>query len=142
MFVFCVVLLFVVAWIMNNRESAAKIGKAPEFCPAAGDEAVTQALKPIRQKFNVPAMVAAVVTSDGIKLVGAVGVRKRGAEIPVGLDDLWHLGSDGKAMTSTLIARLVEQNKLKWDSPLAEIFPDLAPQMNPEFQKVTLPQLL
>jgi CubicO group peptidase (beta-lactamase class C family) len=142
MFVFCVVLLFVVAWIMNNRDNAAKIGTAPSFCPAVGDEVVTQLLKPIRQKFNVPAMAVAVVTSDGIKFVGAVGVRKRGTEIPVALDDLWHLGSDGKAMTSTLIARLVERGQLKWDSTLTEIFPDLAPQMNPEFQKVTLLQLL
>jgi CubicO group peptidase (beta-lactamase class C family) len=142
MFVFCVILLFSAAWIMNNRDHAAKIGTAPAFCPVVGDEAVTQALKPIRQKFNVPAMAVAVVTSDGIKFVGAVGVRKRGTEIPVTLDDLWHLGSDGKAMTSTLIARLVERGQLKWDSTLAEIFPDLAPQMNPEFQKVTLLQLL
>jgi CubicO group peptidase (beta-lactamase class C family) len=142
MFVFCVVLLFAVAWIMNNRENAARIGKAPSFCPAVGDEAVTLLLKPIRQKFDVPAMAVAVVTSDGIKFVGAVGVRKRGTEIPVAPDDLWHLGSDGKAMTSTLIARLVERGQLKWDSTLAGIFPDLAPQMNPEFQKVTLLQLL
>ena len=45
-------------------------------------------------------------------------------------------------MTSTLIARLVERGQLKWDSTLAEVFPELAPQMNPEFQKVTLLQLL
>ena len=56
-------------------------------------------------------MAAAVVTSDGIKFVGAVGVRKRDTEIPVGLNDLWHLGSDGKAMTGTLIARLVERGQ-------------------------------
>jgi CubicO group peptidase (beta-lactamase class C family) len=142
MFVICVALLLAVAWMMNNRGNAAKIGTAPAFCPVVGDEAVTQALKPIRQKFNVPAMAVAVVTSDGIKFVGAVGVRKRGTEIPVTLDDLWHLGSDGKAMTSTLVARLVERGQLKWDSTLAGAFPDLAPQMNPEFQKVTLLQLL
>jgi len=69
-------------------------------------------------------------------------VRKRGTEVPVGLTDQWHLGSDGKAMTSTLIARLVERGQLKWDSTLAEIFPELASQMNPEFQKATLLQLL
>ena len=45
-------------------------------------------------------------------------------------------------MTSTLIARLVERGQLKWDSALAEVFPDLAPHMNLEFQKVTLLQLL
>lgn len=108
----------------------------------AGDTNVTQLLKPIRQKFNVPAMAAAIVTSDGIKFVGTVGVRKRDVEIPAELNDLWHLGSDGKAMTATLVAKLVEQSKLRWDSTLAEIFPELAPQMNPEFQKVTLLELL
>ncbi|HTV63719.1 MAG TPA: serine hydrolase domain-containing protein [Verrucomicrobiae bacterium] len=124
---------------MIKREQATA---APAFCPAVGDQAVTQALKPIRQKYNVPAMAAAIVTSDGIKFIGAVGVRKRGTEIPVQLNDLWHLGSDGKAMTSTLIARLVERGQLRWDSTLADVFPDLAPQMNPEFQKVTLLELL
>ena len=142
MFFICAAVLFAVAWMRNNRENTARIGKAPKFCPAVGDEAVTQLLKPIRQKFNLPAMAAALVTSDGIKFVGAVGVRKRGTEIPVGLEDLWHLGSDGKAMTSTLIAHLVERGQLKWDSTLDEIFPDLSPQMNPAFQKATVLQLL
>jgi CubicO group peptidase (beta-lactamase class C family) len=108
----------------------------------AGDEAVTRALQPIREKSDVPAIAAAVVTSAGIQFVGAVGVRKRGTDIPVALDDHWHLGSDTKAMTSTLIAKLVEQGKLKWEITLAEVFPDLAPQMNPNFQKVTLLHLL
>ena len=62
MSVVCVVLLFAVAWRMNHRDNAA--GTPPAFCPVAGDEAVTQALKPIRQKFNVPAMVVAVVTTQ------------------------------------------------------------------------------
>ena len=141
MFVICVVLLLSAAWIIN-KQKAAKLGPAPAFCPLAGNEVVTQALKPIRQKFNVPAIAALVITSNGIQYAGAVGVRKRGTEIPVSLDDLWHLGSDGKAMTSTLIARLVERGQLRWDSTLAEVFPDLAPQINPEFQKVTLLQLL
>jgi CubicO group peptidase (beta-lactamase class C family) len=142
MFIVCVVLLFSIAWVMLKRENAAKFGVAPAFCPGAGDAVVIEALKPIRQKYNVPAMAAAVVTSEGIEAIGAVGVRKRGTEIPVELTDLWHLGSDGKAMTSTLIARLVESGRLRWTSTLAEVFPDIAPQMNREFQQVSLLQLL
>ena len=87
-------------------------------------------------------MVAAVVTSEGIRFVGAVGVRKRGTEIPVTLSDQWHLGSDGKIMTSTLIARLVERGQLRWDTTLAEVFPEVAGQMHPDFRQVTLLQLL
>lgn len=141
MLVVCFALLLVAVWAIN-KQKAAQPGPAPAYCPIDGDAAVTQALKPIRQEFNVPAIAAAVVTSDGLQFVGAVGVRKRGTEVPVTLDDLWHLGSDGKAMTSTLMALLVERGQLRWDSTLGEIFPDLASQMNPEFRKVTLLQLL
>ena len=142
MLVVCVALLFITAAVMLKNKRAAKSYPATALCPLAGDAVVTDILKPIRQKFGVPAMAAALVTSDGIQFVGAVGVRKRGSEVPVTLDDLWHLGSDGKAMTSTLIARLVERGQLKWDATLAEVFPELAPQMNSDFQKVTLLQLL
>lgn len=140
----CVALLLVAAMVMQKREAkaAAKSHPASAFCPLVGDEAVTSVLKPIRQKFGVPAMAAAVVTSEGIQIIGAVGVRKRGTEIPVTLADQWHLGSDTKAMTATLIARLVERGQLKWDMTLAEVFRDLAPQMHPDFKTVTLLHLL
>lgn len=138
----CIALLLLTAWIMNSHQRKEETGAASAFCPMVGDTNVTQLLKPIRQKFNMPAMAAAVVTSDGLKFVGAVGVRKRGTEIPVTLDDLWHLGSDGKIMTSTLIARLVERGQLRWDITLAEAFPEYAARMNPDFRQVTLLQLL
>jgi CubicO group peptidase (beta-lactamase class C family) len=141
----CVTLQLVTATAIENQEkkvSTAKSDPASAFCPLAGDEAVTSVLKPIRQKFGVPAMAAAVVTSEGIQFVGAVGVRKRGTEIPVTPADEWHLGSDTKAMTATLIARLVERGRLKWDTTLAGVFPDLAPQMHPDFKTVTLRHLL
>jgi D-alanyl-D-alanine carboxypeptidase len=112
------------------------------IAPRASDETVSRVLEPIRQKAGVPAIAAVVVTSAGIQFVGVVGVRKSGTDIPATLDDLWHLGSDTKAMTSTLVAKLVEQGKLKWDTTLAEVFPELAPKMHADFQKVTLVQLL
>lgn len=144
MFVVCVALLLAAAVVMQEREAKATAKSDPDsaFCALVGDEAVTSVLKPIRQKFGVPAMAAAVVSSEGIQFVGAVGVRKRSTKIPVTLTDQWHLGSDTKAMTATLIARLVERGQLKWDTTLAEVFPDLAPQMHPDFKTVTPLQLL
>lgn len=145
MFIVCVCIVVVTAGMIRARDKSTSTQQAVSvvgICPTVGDEAITKALKPIRQKFNVPGMAAALVTSDGIKLVGAVGVRKRGTEVPVTLEDHWHLGSDGKAMTSTLIARLVERGSLRWDSTIADVFPDLVPQIDPDFQKVTLLHLL
>jgi CubicO group peptidase (beta-lactamase class C family) len=71
-----------------------------------------------------------------------VGVRKYGADSPVTVDDQFHLGSDTKAMTATLLAMLVEAGKLSWNTTLEQVFPDLAGKVNPAYRKVTLEQLL
>jgi CubicO group peptidase (beta-lactamase class C family) len=108
----------------------------------AGDQAVTDALTPIRQQYHVPAIAGAIVTSKGLDICGVVGVRKSGTGIAVSLDDQWHLGSDTKAMTATLVGRLVEQGSLKWNTTVAEVFPDLAPAFDSEMRSVTVLQLL
>ncbi len=99
-------------------------------------------LEPIQQKYNLPALAGAIVTSKNLVAIGVVGVRKRGTDIPVTINDKWHLGSDTKAMTATLIGALVEQNKLAWETTIDEIFPDQAKTMQLELRKVTLLQLL
>ncbi len=97
-------------------------------------------LEPIRQRHNLPALGAAIVTPDGIDSLGVVGVRRYGTAVPACPDDTWHLGSDTKAMTATMIARLVEMNKLSWNTTIGSIFSDVP--MNPGWSQVTLEHLL
>src|SRR5262252_6946520 len=60
-------------------------------------------------KSHVPGIAAVIVRSRGIVEVGVAGVRKNGFNDPVQRGDLFHLGSNTKAMTATLIARWVER---------------------------------
>jgi CubicO group peptidase (beta-lactamase class C family) len=99
-------------------------------------------LDPVRKKYDLPALAGAIVTSKGLVAVGAVGVRKYGTDSPITVDDQFHLGSDTKAMTATLLATMVEEGKLTWSTTLEQVFPDLAPKMQPAYRKVTLEQLL
>ena len=130
------------AVLWSSADGASSIPFNANSCPAAGDPAVTNLLVPIRQRYQVPAMAAALVTSKGLVSVGVAGTRKRGTDTAATLDDRWHLGSDGKAMTATLMARLVEKGRLKWETPVAEVFPDLAPGFGAEARTVTVLQLL
>lgn len=100
------------------------------------------ALEAIRQKHDLPGLGAAVVTTDGLQTLAVVGVRKKGETTVVADDDLWHLGSCGKAMTATLIARLVEAGQLRYEQTLGESFPELAPKMEEPLRSVTLLDLL
>lgn len=69
-----------------------------------------------------------------------VGVRKQGEDIRVQLDDKYHLGHCGMAMTATLAARLVDQGKLTWDTRVIDILSYVSIQ--PDYESVTLKQLL
>jgi len=113
-----------------------------EKCPCDGDKQITDLLMPIRQKHKLPALAGAIVTSKGLISNGAVGVRKAGEAIAVTIDDEWHLGSDTKAITATLIGALVERGKLKWDTMIEEVFPEMVGTMQPDLRKVTVVQLL
>ncbi|NQU15277.1 MAG: beta-lactamase family protein [Desulfobacteraceae bacterium] len=99
-------------------------------------------LTPFLVRYELPALAAAVVKDGKVVAVGAVGTRKAGAKIPVTVNDRFHLGSDTKAMTALLAAMLVEEGKLRWNSTLSEVFPELSEKMDPGLRRVTLDQFL
>ena len=103
--------LLVAAMIRVGAADLSAASASGTACPATGDRVVTSILVPIRERYQMPAMAAAILTSTGLVHVGAVGVRKRGTDAAVTLSDCWHLGSNGKAMTATLVAKLVEQGR-------------------------------
>jgi D-alanyl-D-alanine carboxypeptidase len=115
---------------------------APSAPEPAADQRISDLLKRVSQQSNVPAIAGAIVTSDGLVAFGVTGVRKRGTKAPAMPGDLWHLGSDTKAMTATLIALLVEQGQLKWDTTLADVFTGSSFNIHPDFRDVTILHLL
>lgn len=117
-------------------------GFQAEVCPSSGDPEIVDLLKPIRTQFGIPAMVAAVVTADGLQASAVVGVRKVGTDVAATLDDAWHLGSNTKAMNAMLAATLVEAERLRWDSSVAEVFPEVANDLHPDARAITLRDLL
>lgn len=119
---------------------------APALSASGGsqtaDKRLNDILEPVRLAYQVPGLAGAVVTGKGLEAAGAVGVRKEGTDIAVTAGDEWHIGSDTKAMTAAMIGRLVEQGKLRWETTVGELFPELAASMSPAFQKATLLHLL
>ncbi|HSV99288.1 MAG TPA: serine hydrolase domain-containing protein [Sedimentisphaerales bacterium] len=99
-------------------------------------------LTPIREEFQFPAVGAAVILEGRLHALGVMGVRKDGDKAQAEPNDAFHLGSCTKAMTGSLIGMLVQQGKLKWETPLAEYFPDLKDTMHPDYRGVTLVHLL
>jgi len=103
---------------------------------------VSQMLETIREKYNLPALAAAVVVDGKIVATNAVGFRKNGGMEKVTVDDKFHLGSVTKSMTATVAAMLVEQGKISWTTTIGEAFPELKSEIHPDYLGVTLEQLL
>src|SRR5689334_351603 len=114
-------------------------GSSEHNAPANVDAILKSILGRGGERFGV---VAAVLRGERIIAQGVAGVRKRGTAERITLDDRFHLGSCTKAMTATLVAMLVEENKLNWTTTLGELFAHTVKPMHPAWEKVTIRQVL
>lgn len=110
--------------------------------PDTADAQVAEVLEPIRASYGLPALVGAIVTSDGVISSGVVGIRKVGSNLAATIQDDWHLGSDTKAMTATLIGTLIDDGRLRFQSTIGEVFPDLSPSLPDSIREITVEELL
>ena len=99
-------------------------------------------LETVRAKYALPALAAAVVKNGEVIARSAVGVRALGTDVAVTDDDRFHLGSDTKAMTATLVGMMVDEGKLRWTSTIGEVLGAKVSGINPALAAVTLEQLL
>jgi CubicO group peptidase (beta-lactamase class C family) len=133
-------LLFVAAWSLTlGAESPLRAdgtGKPPV-------DDLSSLLAESVKKHKLPGMAAAIVVGGRITALGAAGVRVRGHQERITTDDLFHIGSDTKSMTATLIAILIEEGKLRWNSTPAEVLAGHGIQhIDPAWKRVTLEELL
>lgn len=85
----------------------------------------------IQRESRVPMIAMASETSTELRITGAPSPP---------IDTLWHIGSIGKSITASIIARLIEQGKLDWNTTVAAALP--GQKMSPEHAKITLHELM
>ena len=105
-------------------------------------KAIRDALTEIVNDGKAPGMIAAIISSEGVLSIASAGVRKAGSSIAFSTNDVVHLGSCGKVMTATMLATLVAEGKLNWDTTLIEAIPELKNRIHKDYHKITLWQLL
>jgi CubicO group peptidase (beta-lactamase class C family) len=90
--------------------------------PAAGQPfdaaAVDAILHDAIKAWEVPGVAVVVVRDDEVVYLKGHGVKERGKADPVTPDTLFPLASCTKAFTTTAMAMLVDEGKMKWDDPV------------------------
>ena len=108
---------------------------------AQTDTEVSEIVGRYRNKYNVPALAASVIKFDTV-YYGVSGVQRVDTNKKIDLDSRFHLGSNTKAITSMLAARLVESGTLDWDTKLLDVVPELKGKINTAYSNIMLESLL
>ena len=103
---------------------------------AAEPRDISAPLEVIRAKYRLPACASAVIENGRITAIGATGVRRADRNVHVTSADLWHIGSCTKSMTATLIGVLVDSGKIRWDTPVPDVFPGIT--CDPGWRRITV----
>lgn len=127
----------------KTKATAKAASKDASTPPLVADEQINRILGQARTDGRrLPGMIGAVIRGEEIAAIGAVGIRKIGSPDPIRVDDVVHLGSNTKAMTATMLGTLVDEGKIRWESTIRDVFPELAGRVHPDYLPVTLNQLL
>ena len=75
------------------------------------------------QLFHIPGVGLSLIDSGDVVFEGGFGVRTLGAPEAVDAHTLFLCASNTKALTTLLLARLVDENNLRWEQPVTEVYP-------------------
>lgn len=110
------------------------------YAPNENFPVALEYLESIREASLVPGLVAVEATIEG-QSIAPVGQRRCLAAPLINSTDFMPLGSVGKAMTATLVAYLIEDGTLTWDTTIGEIFADKGSIINKQHSAVTVRML-
>lgn len=77
-----------------------------------------------RAFYHAPGTAVVVVQGNEIIFAEGFGVKELGGDDPVTPDTLFSIGSLGKAMTSTMLASLVDEGLISWDTAFIDLIPE------------------
>jgi CubicO group peptidase (beta-lactamase class C family) len=115
---------------MNRFVQSIRLASALAFCAtfalAAAPDAESRTdidgiVDAVVARYHLPGMAVGVIDDGKVVYTRAVGNLASGK--PMDADTLFQIASNTKAMTSTLLARLVQQGKLRWDDPVTKYLP-------------------
>lgn len=103
---------------------AAACATAPvEAPPANGRQAFDATFDAVMARYALPGLALGVVREGGVVYVRTAGELVAGSGKPVTADTLFKVASNTKAMTTGMLARLVDAGKLRWDDPVTRYLP-------------------
>ncbi|HET9032491.1 MAG TPA: serine hydrolase [Dokdonella sp.] len=91
---------------------------------APSKERIDQTFNDVVQRYHLPGLAVGVIDGGKIIYTRTSGEREAGSGKKITRQTLFKIASNSKAMTASLLARLVDAGKLRWDDPVIKYLPD------------------
>lgn len=104
-------------------------------------EDLKKIIEQARLKYDLPAVAVTILNSNEIYLSEIQGVQVHGKNKEVTFDHYFHIGSCSKLILVTIAAKLIEENKLNWNTNFFDIFPELKAFALNDYQNINLEDL-
>src|SRR5262245_4547082 len=104
-----------------SRESFT--GKTPHKLDAARIAALTRFVDEGRKTLGVPGVSIGLMQDGKVLFAGGFGMRDINGNQKVEADTLYMIPSNTKALTTLMLAKLVDAGKLTWDTPVTKVLP-------------------
>jgi CubicO group peptidase (beta-lactamase class C family) len=121
---------------------ASHSAKTSDAFSSADQQQLAQFISAAIDARQVPGAALAVAVGGQTALLQPYGLANVDTGSPVQEDTLFHIGSTHKAMTSMLIAILVDEGVLSWDSKVVDIYPQFRLADADHRARLTIRQLL
>jgi CubicO group peptidase (beta-lactamase class C family) len=112
----------VVSWLMVALLASPHVHAASSPDSIAFDKAVDDAIA----RYHLPGIAVGVIADGEVVYTRTAGERIAGSGEPITTETLFKIASNSKAMTASVLARLVQAGKLRWDDPVVNYLPDFA----------------
>ncbi|MDQ3038248.1 MAG: serine hydrolase [Pseudomonadota bacterium] len=89
-------------------------------------EAFDAAVRATIARYDLPGIAIGVIEDGKVVFARGYGETVAGSGEPVTSKTLFKIASNSKAMTASVLARLVQQRKLRWDEPVVKHLPAFA----------------
>ncbi len=92
----------------------------------------------IRLVYGIPELNYAVISSDSVLEIQALGWKKVNSDMKAELTDKFRIGSNTKTVTSYLASIVVKEGKLTWETTFFDLYPELKNKENEAYHYFTL----
>ena len=99
------------------------LGRTPRPLDDARVASLKKFIGRVREAADVPGVSVVLFDKDTTLIEEGFGVRERGRPEPVTADTLYIIASTTKALTTLLLAKLVDEGRFDWDTPVTKIYP-------------------